>query len=87
MIVERLEVPSAESILGTPVLLATIASVIVASVAVIDNKASLVLASLLLVAAILGIVALHLGFSAYRPPSRYFQATVPVSASWRTPSR
>ncbi len=60
MIVERLEVPSAESILGTPVLLATIASVIVASVAVIDNKASLVLASLLLVAAILGIVALHL---------------------------
>jgi cytochrome c oxidase cbb3-type subunit I/II len=64
--VER-EVPWAEILFGKPVILVTVVTVIVASMAVVNNEASLVLSSIFLVVSILGTIAVHLAVDRSRP--------------------
>ena len=61
------EVPWAEILFGKPVVVVTMVAVIAASMAVVNNEASIVLASILVVVAILGTMALHLAVDRSRP--------------------
>ena len=70
VVVERsleTEVPWAEILFGKPVILVTVVAVIVSGMAVVNNEASLVLAAIFVVVAILGTIALHLAVDRSRP--------------------
>jgi cytochrome c oxidase cbb3-type subunit I/II len=56
-----------EILTGKPVILVTVLSVLAASMAVVNNEASLILASFLVMVAILGTIALHLTVDRSRP--------------------
>jgi cytochrome c oxidase cbb3-type subunit I/II len=61
------ETPWAEILLGKPVILVTIVSVIAATMAVVNNEASLTLAAMAVTVSILGTIALHLASDRTRP--------------------
>jgi cytochrome c oxidase cbb3-type subunit I/II len=70
VVVERVaprDVPWEEVIFGKPVILVTVVSVLVTSMAVVNNEASLVFACFVVVVAILGTMALHLAVDRSRP--------------------
>jgi cytochrome c oxidase cbb3-type subunit I/II len=61
------ETPWAEILLGKPVILVTVVAVITATMAVVNNEASLTLAGMAVTVAILGTIALHLASDRTRP--------------------
>ena len=65
--VERVEPRWGEILTGKPVILVTIVAVTAASMAVVNNEASLVLAGMLVTVAILGTIALHAAADHTRP--------------------
>ncbi len=65
--VEATEPPWAEILFGTPVILVTVVAVLAATMAVVNNEASLFLATIVVVAAILGTIAVHLAYDRTRP--------------------
>jgi cytochrome c oxidase cbb3-type subunit I/II len=70
VVVERSDeaaIPWSEIVLGKPVVLVTVITVLTASMAVVNNEASIVFASLVVVVAILGTIALHLAVDRTRP--------------------
>ncbi len=61
------ETPWAEVLVGKPVILATLVSVCAATMAVVNNEASILFASMAVAAAVLGTIALHLAADHTRP--------------------
>jgi cytochrome c oxidase cbb3-type subunit I/II len=61
------ETPWAEVLVGKPVILVTLVSVCAATMAVVNNEASILFASLAVVTAILGTIALHLAADRTKP--------------------
>jgi cytochrome c oxidase cbb3-type subunit I/II len=61
------EVPWTEILFGKPVVLVTVVTVLTASMAVVNNEASLAFASTAVVVAVLGTIALHLAVDRSRP--------------------
>jgi cytochrome c oxidase cbb3-type subunit I/II len=61
------ETPWAEVLVGKPVILVTLVSVFAATMAVVNNEASILFASLAVVTAVLGAIALHLAADHARP--------------------
>ena len=70
VVVERVvarETPWAEILFGKPVILVTTVTILIATMAVVNNEASLVLSSIVIVVAVLGTTALHLAVDRSRP--------------------
>ncbi len=70
IVVERAvarDVPWAEVLFGKPVILVTVVTVFVVGMAVVNNEASIVLATFVVMIAILGTMALHLAVDRSRP--------------------
>ncbi|HZU85323.1 MAG TPA: cytochrome-c oxidase, cbb3-type subunit I [Polyangiaceae bacterium] len=70
VVVERAERPEVrwlDVLLGRPVMLVTLVAALVATMAVVNNEASLVVAGMAVVAAVLGTIALHLSVDRSRP--------------------
>jgi cytochrome c oxidase cbb3-type subunit I/II len=65
--VEKTETPWGEILTGKPVILVTLVAVTAATMAVVNNEASIVLAGMLVTVAILGTIALHLTVDRSRP--------------------
>jgi cytochrome c oxidase cbb3-type subunit I/II len=61
------ETPWADILVGKPVILVTLVSVCAATMAVVNNEASILFASLAVVTAVLGAIALHLAADHARP--------------------
>jgi cytochrome c oxidase cbb3-type subunit I/II len=61
------EAPWAEILFGKPVVLVTALAVLVATMAVVNNEASIFVATLVVVVAVLGTIALHLGYDRTKP--------------------
>jgi cytochrome c oxidase cbb3-type subunit I/II len=61
------EAPWAEILFGKPVVLITIIAVLVSTMAVVNNEASIFVATLVVVVAVLGGIALHLGYDRTKP--------------------
>jgi cytochrome c oxidase cbb3-type subunit I/II len=70
VVVERVqttEVPWIDIVAGKPIILVTLVAVVTATMAVVNNEASIFLATVLIVVAILGTMALHLAVDRSRP--------------------